>query len=614
MKDGWDFQLQHLSEGRVRNAPLRYLVGRIRWRAVQTSGVPREESFGYYTEAPTAQRYHPVASNRERCCWVELRWSTRDPVDHYWITVRPASDDLNCNIPNSERLPLDQQGPEDDYDPAVIEQRRAELQATEEAQRQQHTVIQSPSVGIARPQTPAAPSETSTEEREAPTDKGEEPEPIQVHVPEVDALAARAELLHLPHDELMAMQTQTQVREEPPYIRINPMTGHAMNVDENTAENIHQALGSDHADPPNEHPHMAILRWQFQVPGNASRQPFHPPPQPPPRRPVEGRGGGGGGGDGRGGGLPVPAGPGLFPPHGRAPDTNKFLGSEPEAFTGDRTKVESFLTQWELYCEVNANNAAIQNQYQKTMLFLTYIKGDLVRTWVLAASCWLGPEVSLYHVDQYDPYLWESIEGAFCRQFADTLEKERAQTKLQQGIRMKDGQIDKYVAMFDTLVAQAGYKADDAQTLEKFISGLPASLYETIYQLDDPKTYKDWRCAAIKQQEKWLHMQSIKQGRRTLETFKQASGSRSNNLNRFLAPPPRDPNAMDTLARTRVQGHLSLTDDPPEYKEDAKPPFRLWERYYRAQQERRGGGNLIKVKCYNCDKMGHFARDCRAPR
>jgi hypothetical protein len=47
------------------------------------------------------------------------------------------------------------------------------------------------------------------------------------------------------------------------------------------------------------------------------------------------------------------------------------------------------------------------------MLFLTYIKGDLVRTWVLAASRWLGQEVSIYHVDQYDPYLWESIKGAF---------------------------------------------------------------------------------------------------------------------------------------------------------------------------------------------------------
>jgi hypothetical protein len=72
----------------------------------------------------------------------------------------------------------------------------------------------------------------------------------------------------------------------------------------------------------------------------------------------------------------------------------------------------------------------MQNQYQKTMLFLTYVKGDLVHTWVLVASHQLGQEVAVFHVDQYDPYLWESIEGAFRRQFADTLEKERAQTKL----------------------------------------------------------------------------------------------------------------------------------------------------------------------------------------
>jgi hypothetical protein len=65
--------------------------------------------------------------------------------------VRPASDDLNCNIPTSERLPIDQQGSEDDHDPAIIEQRHVELQEAEEARRQQQTVIQSPSVGIARP-------------------------------------------------------------------------------------------------------------------------------------------------------------------------------------------------------------------------------------------------------------------------------------------------------------------------------------------------------------------------------------------------------------------------------------------------------------------------------
>jgi hypothetical protein len=61
----------------------------------------------------------------------------------------------------------------------------------------------------------------------------------------------------------MATQTQTQVREEPPISVSIPVTGHAVNVDEDTAENIRRALGSDHADPPDEqpsteHPSMAI--------------------------------------------------------------------------------------------------------------------------------------------------------------------------------------------------------------------------------------------------------------------------------------------------------------------------------------------------------------------
>ena len=65
--------------------------------------------------------------------------------------------------------------------------------------------------------------------------------------------------------------------------------------------------------------------------------------------------------------------------------------------------MDSFLTQWELYCSINANNAAIQNQYQKTMLFLTYIQGDLVWVWVVVACRWLVNEVTNFGVDQYDP-------------------------------------------------------------------------------------------------------------------------------------------------------------------------------------------------------------------
>ena len=91
------------------------------------------------------------------------------------------------------------------------------------------------------------------------------------------------------------------------------------------------------------------------------------------------------------------------------------------------------------------------------MLFLTYIQGDLVWVWVVATCRWLVNKVTNFGVDQFDPYLWESIKGAFCQQFADMLEKERAQMQLRQGFKMKDGNIDEYVSKFDLLVDQAGY-------------------------------------------------------------------------------------------------------------------------------------------------------------
>ena len=112
----------------------------------------------------------------------------------------------------------------------------------------------------------------------------------------------------------------------------------------------------------------------------------------------------------------------------------------------------------------------------------------------------------------------------------------------------------------------------------------------------------------MKRQKKWLHTQSMKKARGNLNTFKR-DVRRPPTFAQFT-PSTRDANAMDTSARTRArrgetqEAHVGRTEDKPQL-----PPYSPRQGYH----ERRSNG-MHKVKCYNCDLTGHFARDCRKPR
>ena len=205
-KDGWDFQLYRLNEGRVR-APKRYVNRRIKWRAIPNNAIPPTETVGYYTETSTSQRFHPIAFNCERCCWVELRWVSRED-DAFWIAQRLAGDNLLCNIKTQDRRPIEEQGPLDRDDTQETTQAMATF-ASASRMVQIERIPTPPTHSPLRARTPT-PSETSAEAQDEPTDEGAEPEQINVYSPEVEALVAQAESLHIPADEPMTTQTQTQ--------------------------------------------------------------------------------------------------------------------------------------------------------------------------------------------------------------------------------------------------------------------------------------------------------------------------------------------------------------------------------------------------------------------
>jgi hypothetical protein len=67
------------------------------------------------------------------------------------------------------------------------------------------------------------------------------------------------------------------------------------------------------------------------------------------------------GGGPPGGGPPMPLPPAPVIPGGR---NDKLVGNTPLIFTGDCTKAEEFITQWQLYEGVNITNDLMRNAYQ----------------------------------------------------------------------------------------------------------------------------------------------------------------------------------------------------------------------------------------------------------
>ncbi len=69
-------------------------------------------------------------------------------------------------------------------------------------------------------------------------------------------------------------------------------------------------------------------------------------------------------------------------PAAQAPFTGKLAGEKPDIFTGDRSKSDTFLHQFNLYQGMNENHETMTSPYFRTMCALSRIREPLVQTWV----------------------------------------------------------------------------------------------------------------------------------------------------------------------------------------------------------------------------------------
>jgi hypothetical protein len=148
-----------------------------------------------------------------------------------------------------------------------------------------------------------------------------------------------------------------------------------------------------------------------------------------------------------GGGDPANPGGGRNPPDERLSD--KLLGREPEIFDGDRAKVENFLTEWNVYRALNDQTRIMATPLERTMLFLTFVRGAKVGNWVNDQV-----KVVSRHICQgsnkTNEFIWDTVMTEFAKTFQDIMSHERAENELNH-LRMEGGNLDVYSAEFKCL-------------------------------------------------------------------------------------------------------------------------------------------------------------------
>jgi hypothetical protein len=302
--------------------------------------------------------------------------------------------------------------------------------------------------------------------------------------------------------------------------------------------------------------------------------------------------------------MPIPPAPVI-----RGGRNDKLVGNTPLIFTGEWSRAEEFITQWQLYEGVNITNDLMRNAYQRAMLFLTYIQGPIVNEWVKGVNAWLRGQIINQRWAPTDKRLWNEVFDSFNRQFANMMEQEDAQAALAKGLQLEKGDLDKLVTEFEQLVCHTGYDVNQDLVLRIFTSALPNAMYEHILcTLPQPATYKQWRLAAIEQQRVFVHM------RNRADQYKTKTKPPSTNtwkpFNSQWRNPQCDSNAMDT-SPGRMRARIAEA-------EDFLPGGTRYEQCVGGSRE--GGiprgpvqkdGQRKVLTCFFCRKLGHFARDCQ---
>jgi len=167
-----------------------------------------------------------------------------------------------------------------------------------------------------------------------------------------------------------------------------------------------------------------------------------------------------------------------------------------------------FLATFNRFMLMNYKANIAKDPIMHSIYFLSLLEGPKCKGWVDAADRWLRHVVEDPSMIPHRSNAWKELKKHFKEAFSDYAERERAQDKLKK-LKMKNNNLDKYLAAFETQALCADIDMNDHTNLQTFALSLPRSLADACIKMENPKTYEQWRAAVQRQQKIYLKTKSL---------------------------------------------------------------------------------------------------------
>jgi hypothetical protein len=270
--------------------------------------------------------------------------------------------------------------------------------------------------------------------------------------------------------------------------------------------------------------------------------------------------------------------------------------AKPDFYHGDRTKLEAWLLQWDLFFKLADDKV---DDTDKVSLMASYLRGE--------ASRWINPYLKKYldeaNEEEEIEQLFENINNFkdHIRKVFGTANEESKAVRAIQQLKQKTSAAE-YAADFQHYAIQTGW--DDKALKAMYSKGLKAEVRVELMRSGAGTDTLDE-----------LYQESIRIDAELYELrleLRQNSGGKASygapRSGKTYYPPP---------ARHRTGSTNSYGPQPMEGVQYNNLEGR--DRNHSRHRGRggyqgtsRGGTQKKKVTCYGCGKEGHFARDCRA--